>query len=73
MALPTLNYSLKEIPHRCACLLGSQLIADVVKFTAKVCHHMPYAGVPVLCESGDTEVKQKQQVSTHVFILALLL
>lgn len=50
VGLPTLNYPLKEIPHRCARLPGSQLIADVVKLTTKVCHHMPYTGVPVLCE-----------------------
>lgn len=24
VGLPTLNYPLKKIPHRCACLLGSQ-------------------------------------------------
>lgn len=73
VGLPTLNYPLKEIPHRCACLLGSQLIAGVVELTTKACCHMPCAGVPVRCESGDTEVSARNKLSAHVFLLALLL
>lgn len=73
VGLPTLNYPLKEIPHRCACLLGSQLIAGVVELTTKACRHMSRAGVPVPCESGDTEVSARNKLNTHVFLLALLL